>query len=140
MSRALPTAAIEFLRQPQHAVIGWVGKDGRPFTVATWYDWDDGEILVNMDAGRRRLAWLKVGAPVCLTVLDAGNWYRHLSLYGEIARITEDLGLADIDRLALRYTGQPFSNRAKPRVSGSMSIRSWHGWDDAGPWQLGSTP
>ncbi len=140
MSRALPTAAIEFLRRPQHAVIGWVGKDGRPFTVATWYDWDDGEILVNMDAGRRRLQWLEVGAPVSLTVLDADNWYRHLSLYGEVARIAEDLGLADIDRLALRYTGQPFRNRSKPRVSGSMSIHHWHGWDDAGPWKLESTP
>jgi hypothetical protein len=140
MSRELPAAAIEFLRGPQHAVIGWVGKDGRPFTVATWYDWDEGEILVNMDAARRRLAWLEVGAPVSLTVLDADNWYRHLSLYGVIARVAADLGLADIDRLARRYTGQPFGNRSRPRVGARISIDSWHGWDDAGPWMFEPTP
>ena len=69
-----------------------------------------------------------------LTVLDAENWYRHLSLYGEIARVAPDLDLSDIDRLALRYTGQPFRNRTNRRVSAWMTIGSWHGWNDAGPW------
>ncbi len=140
MSRTLPSEAIEFLRRPQHAVIGWTGKDGRAFTVATWYDWDDGAILVNMDAHRRRLAWLAIGAPVSLTALDADNWYRHLSLYGRIARVADDRDLADIDRLARRYTGQPFRHRASPRVSAWMAIDSWHGWDDAGPWHFESMP
>lgn len=140
MSRALPAEAIEFLQRPQHAVIGWTGEDGRPFTVATWYDWDDGVILINMDARRRRLAWLEIGAPISLTALDADNWYRHLSLYGQIAHVAEDRDLADIDRLAHRYTGRPFRNRANPRVSAWMAIDSWHGWDDAGPWQFEPTP
>ncbi len=137
VSDNLPVDVIEFLRGPHHAVIGWVGVGGRPFTVATWYDWDDGEILVNMDATRRRLAWLEVGAPVSLTVLDAENWYRHVSLYGEIAHLADDAGLASIDRLAQRYTGSPFSNRTKARVSAWMRITSWHGWSDAGPWTPG---
>lgn len=140
MSRTLPAEAIAFLGRPQHAVIGWIGTDGHPFTVATWYDWDDGAILVNMDAQRRRLAWLEIGAPVSLTVLDADNWYRHLSLYGQIARVAEDRDLADIDRLARRYTGHPFRNRANARVSAWMAIDSWHGWSDAGPWHLESMP
>ena len=134
VSRTLPGDVIDFLRGPQHAVIGWVGAGGRPFTVATWYDWDDGEILVNMDATRRRLAWLEIGASVSLTVLDAENWYRHVSLYGEITRLTEDVGLVGIDRLAHRYTGGPFRNRASARVSAWISVDSWHGWSDAGPW------
>ena len=140
MSSALPAEAIEFLRRPQHAVIGWTGKDGRPFTVATWYDWDDGAILVNMDARRRRLAWLEVGVPVSLTVLDADNWYRQLSLYGRIAHVADDLELAEIDRLARRYSGQPFRNRSSARVSAWMAIDSWHGWADTGPWNLEPTP
>ena len=134
MSAALPADVIDFLREPQHAVIGWVGADGHPFSVATWYDWDDGEILVNMDATRRRLAWLEAGAAVALTVLEAENWYRHVSLYGEIARLAEDVGLEGIDRLAQRYTGGPFRNRTSARVSAWITIDSWHGWNDAGPW------
>jgi nitroimidazol reductase NimA-like FMN-containing flavoprotein (pyridoxamine 5'-phosphate oxidase superfamily) len=130
----LPADAIEFLRRPQHAVIGWSGRNGRPYTVATWYDWDDGQILINMDAGRKRRAWLQVGAPVSLTVLEAENWYRHLSLYGEIARTCDDAELADIDRLAQRYTSGAYRNRAAPRVSAWIEIDSWHGWIDGKPW------
>jgi hypothetical protein len=136
VNRELPSDAVEFLRAPNHAVIGWSSRKARPFTVATWYDWDDGEILVNMDAGRRRLKSLNVGAPVSLTVLDVGNWYRHLSLYGEIARLAEDTDLTQIDRLAKRYTGQPYSNRTAHRVSAWMRINSWHGWINGKPWLL----
>ena len=139
MSRALPADVIDFLRVPQHAVIGWVGADVRPFSVATWYDWDDGEILVNMDATRRRLAWLNPGAPVSLTVLEAENWYRHVSIYGVIARLADDVGLEGIDRLAQRYTGGPFRNRTSHRVSAWITIDSWHGWSDAGPWPQSHT-
>ena len=133
----LPADVVEFLQRPQHAVIGWVGKDGRPFSVATWYDWDAGEILVNMDAGRRRLAWLNAGASVALTVLEAENWYRHVSLYGGISRVAEDVGLVGIDRLALRYTGGQFRNRTSTRVSAWITVDAWHGWSDAGPWLPG---
>jgi len=137
MSLPLPEDVIGFLRRPQPAVIGWSGQGGRPYTVATWYDWDDGEILINMDATRKRRAWLDVGAPVTLTVLDAQDWYRHVSLYGEVARTRDDVALADIDRLAHRYTGRPHRNRTAARISAWMKITSWHGWVDAGPWPSG---
>jgi hypothetical protein len=76
LNHQLPADVVAFLTGPQHAVIGWLGESGQPLTVATWYDWDDGEILLNMDATRRRLAALGVGARVSLTVLGADNWYR----------------------------------------------------------------
>ena len=110
------------------------GPGGRPRTVATWYDWDDGEVLVNMDATRKRLARLQVGTPVSLTVLDAENWYRHVSLYGEISRKADDGTLADADRLAERYTGAPFSDHTAPRVTAWMRIDSWFGWVGGEPW------
>ena len=134
MASTPPVDVVEFLRRPQHAVVGWSGPGGRPRTVATWYDWDDGEILISMDAMRKRLVWFRVGAPVSLTVLDAENWYRHVSLYGEISRRADDAGLADIDRLAERYTGGPYRNRTAPRVSAWVRIDSWHGWVNGAPW------
>ena len=41
------------LAKPNPAVIGTVTPDGAPNTVATWYLWEDGRVLVNMDEGRR---------------------------------------------------------------------------------------
>jgi PPOX class probable F420-dependent enzyme len=130
----LPEHLIEFLRGPQHAVVGWTLPDGRPRSVATWYDWDDGAILLNMSATRRRARWIDEGVPISLTVLDAANWYRHLSLYGSVARLRDDTDRVEIDRMARRYTGRAYANREDPRVSVWMNIESWHGWDDGKPW------
>jgi hypothetical protein len=44
----LPPNIVELLRRPNPAVIACVRPDGFPMTVATWYDWDDGLVLVNI--------------------------------------------------------------------------------------------
>src|SRR5450759_5097959 len=41
-------------------------------TVATWYDWDDGLILVNMHESRSRLRWLRANPKASLTMLGGG--------------------------------------------------------------------
>ena len=56
--------------------------DGQPVSVATWYLLDGDEVLVNMDAGRRRLDYLRADPRVSLTVLDGADWYSHVSLQG----------------------------------------------------------
>ena len=87
-----------------------------------------------MDAGRRRLASIQMGSPVSLTTLDAENWYRHVSVYGSISEMRPDTKLADIDRLSTRYTGTPYRDRERPRISAWIEINSWHGWIDGEPW------
>jgi PPOX class probable F420-dependent enzyme len=132
----LPPRVVEFLKKPNAAVIACIRPDGFPMTVATWYDWEDGLILVNMHEGRSRLRWMRTNPKVSLTVLDE-DWYRHVSLYGSVVRIAVDTDLDDIDRLCLRYTGKPFSNRRAKRVSAWIEPKGWHGWDDDG--ELAST-
>lgn len=106
-------------------------------TVATWYDWQDGRILVNMRDVRSRLRWMRANPRVSLTVLGE-DWYRHVSLFGSVIKIIDDVTLADIDRLSRRYTGKPFANRAAKRVSAWIEPKGWHGWDDEG--ELSSSP
>jgi hypothetical protein len=64
---------------------------------------------------------------VTLTVL-AEDWYSHVSLQGRVVEMTDDAGLADIDRLAKHYNGRPYSNRERRRVSAWIEIDRWHGW------------
>ena len=127
----LPAQVDAFLRKPNAAVIGVVRPDGFPMTVVTWYDWEDGRVLVNMNESRKRLQWIRRDPKVSLTVFD-DDWYRHVSLWGEVVEINEDRDLADIDRLARRYTGRAFGNRTGRRVSAWIEPRGWHGWDDSG--------
>jgi PPOX class probable F420-dependent enzyme len=128
----LPPAVVDFLKRPNPAVIACIRPDGYPMTVATWYDWQDGLILVNMHEGRSRLRWLRANPKASLTALGDHDWYRHVSLYGSVVRIVDDVDLVDIDRLCVRYTARPFSNRSAKRVSAWIDPYGWHGWDDEG--------
>jgi PPOX class probable F420-dependent enzyme len=133
-SAPLPLEVVELIRRPNPAVVATLRSDGSPHTVATWYDWEDELVLLNMDASRRRLRFMRADARVALTVLDSESWYRHVSLYGVVVRIEQDTELEDIDRLALRYTGAPFRRRDAPRYSAWMQVETWHGWDGGQPW------
>jgi PPOX class probable F420-dependent enzyme len=130
----LPPELVEFLQRPNPAVIASLRPDGSPVTVATWYDWEDGYVLLNMDASRRRLQHMRNDPRVALTVLDDAGWYRHVSLLGVVERIEADESLQDIDRLAFRYTGTPFRSRDAERYSAWVRVDAWHAWDGGGPW------
>ena len=123
----LPDHIRAFLARPQPAVIASVRPDGQPVSVATWYLLDGDDVLVNMDAGRRRLAYLRADPRVSLTVLDRVDWYTHVSLQGRIVRWREDDGLADIDRLSRHYRGVVYSNQDRPRVIAGVAVERWHG-------------
>ena len=117
-----------FLAAPNPAVIATLHPDGHPVTVATWYLLDGDRILVNMDAGRKRLAWLREEPRVSLTVLAEGNWYSHISIQGRVAEWVDDEELADIDRLSRHYGGDPYPVRDRPRVSAWIEVDRVHTW------------
>ena len=127
----LPRKVEQFLKQPNAAVIATLRPDGYPMTVVTWYDWEDGRVLVNMNEVRSRLAWMRRDPRVSLTVFD-DDWYKHVSLYGDVVEIRPDADLMDIDRLAMRYTNRRFGDRQARRVSAWIEPKGWHGWDDTG--------
>ena len=124
----LPPELDAFLRLPNPAVVATIRPDGSPHTVATWYDWDGGRALLNMDESRLRLRFMRRDPRVALTVLGEESWYSHVSLLGRIVSIEDDPDLADIDRLARRYTGRPFRTRDARRVSAWLEPQRWHAW------------
>ena len=124
----IPPEIEAFLREPNPAVVATLRADGSPHSVATWYDWVDGLVLLNMDATRVRLGHLQRDPRVSLTVFEKGDWYHHVSLFGAVERLEDDTDLADIDRLAVRYTGNQYRNRTSPRVSAWMRPERWNQW------------
>jgi PPOX class probable F420-dependent enzyme len=130
----LPEPVLALLAQPNPAVMATIAADGRPVTVATWYLLeDDGTILLGLDAERARLNHLRRDPRVSLTALAKDDWYTHVSLQGRVISIVDDEGLRDIDRLARHYTGRPYRNRERPRVSAHVEIERWHGWRSGAP-------
>ncbi len=130
----LPKSLNRFLAEPNPAVIATLEPDGSPHTVATWYLWDHGRALVNMDESRKRLEHLRRDPRVSLTVLGEDDWSVHVTLSGRVASLDPDPDLAGIDRLSRHYSGQPFTMRDRKRVNAWIEIERWHGWAGAGPW------
>lgn len=128
MSHELPAEAAAFLAKPNPAVMATIRSDGQPVSVATWYLWDSGRVLVNLDAARKRLSHLKRDPRVALTVLDEAGWYTHLSLQGRVVELLDDPDYVDIDRIARHYNGKPYPDRSGTRVSAWIEIDRWHGW------------
>src|SRR2546427_11865616 len=98
----VPPEVGEFLAKPNPAVVATLRPDGSPHTAATWYDWEDGRVLLNMEDTRVRLGYIRDDPRVSLTVLAEQDWYHHVSLMSRSVSIEEDVDLRDIDRLALR--------------------------------------
>jgi PPOX class probable F420-dependent enzyme len=124
----VPPEVDAFLAEANPAVVATVSPAGAPHTAATWYDWEDGRVFLNMDESRLRLRYMRANPAVALTVLADGDWYRQITLLGRVVSIEDDPDLAGIDRLSIRYGGGPFHNRDARRVSAWMEPERWSGW------------
>ena len=124
----LPPRLDAFLAKPNASVIATVRPDGSPVTVATWYVWEGGRVLVSMDESRKRLEHMRAEPRVSLTVMDLSDWSAHVSLQGSVISIEEDAGLRDIDRIAVHYTGEPYYVRDRRRFSAWIEVEQWHAW------------
>ena len=79
----LPADVAELFARPNPAVVAVLMPSGAPMSVATWYlVEDDGTVLLNMDAGRARLDWMRDRPEVALTALKEDEWYTHVSVRG----------------------------------------------------------
>ncbi|MFE7930236.1 PPOX class F420-dependent oxidoreductase [Streptomyces sp. NPDC057456] len=124
----LPPEAVELLGRPNPCVMATLRSDGAPVSTPTWYVWEDGRVLISLDESRVRLQHLRRDPRLTLTVLDSADWYTHVTLIGRVAELHEDEGLADIDRISTHYTGKPYPDRVRSRVSAWIEIDRWHGW------------
>lgn len=128
MSKTLSPDARAMLAKANPAVIATTRRDGQPVTAATWYLMRDDRVLVNMDAGRKRLEHIRNDPRVSLTVIDESDWYTHVTVIGRVVELYDDEGLADIDALSRHYTGDQYPRRDRPRVSALVEIDRVHGW------------
>ncbi|MFC4556268.1 PPOX class F420-dependent oxidoreductase [Georgenia faecalis] len=124
----LPDDVITMLERPNPAVMATVRKDGSPVTAATWYLWEDGRVLLNLDETRVRLQHIRRDPRVSLTVLAGDDWHSHITLVGRITELRPDADRSDIDRISQHYTGNAYPDRVGARWSAWMEIDRWYGW------------
>lgn len=126
--RPMPDAVAEFLAEPNYATIASLKADGQPVSVPTWYMFENGRILVNMDESRKRLGYLRNDPRVSLSAMDPDDWVTHVSIQGRVVEFVDDPSHTDIDRIARHYTGKPYYDREGKRISAWIEIDRWHAW------------
>ncbi len=79
-----------------------------PHVTPVWidYDADTGHLLINTERGRRKTKNVERNPSVGVSMVDPGNPYRFLSVFGDVDEITTEGAREHIDVLAKRYMGE----------------------------------
>ena len=101
--------------------------DGAPRSVATWYLWDEGRILLSLDARRTRLDDLRRDPRMSLTVLDGKDWYGHVSIRAP-SRSRTTRSWRPSTGWRSTTCGRPYPDRRRPRVTAWMTVERVHTW------------
>jgi PPOX class probable F420-dependent enzyme len=87
--------------------------DGSPHSVAVWVGLEDDRVAFFTQTQSQKARNLARDGRVAISITDHDNPYRGARIRGRLAETLEgDEALEVIDRLAVRYTGQPFPMRS----------------------------
>jgi PPOX class probable F420-dependent enzyme len=115
----IPEKFQDLFHKKAFAQLATLMPDGSPQVSPVWVDYDGKYILVNTAKGRVKDRNMRRDRRVGVDLLDPDNPYRHLSIRGRVAEITERGADAHIDKMAKKYLGQdkyPYRSAGEVRV------------------------
>lgn len=115
----LSAAERAFLESPFVGVVTTLQRDGSPQSTVVWVDVDDEGVSINTAHGRVKPRNLARDPRISLVVVDPGDPYRWVKVNGT-GILVDDGAEEHIDRLSLKYTGNPvYANHSpdEPRVT-----------------------
>ncbi len=114
---AIPEKFLDLFQKISFAHLATLMPDGSPQVTPVWFEYDGKYVLVNSAKGRTKDRNMRRDARVSLDVQDPDNPYRHVSIRGRVAEITEQGADAHIDRLARKYLNlERYPNRQPGEV------------------------
>lgn len=125
---ALPSHVLDFVSQPNPAVMSTLSSDGRPVSVQVVYLVEDTHhIILSIAAGNSRggrLEHLRADPRMSITILGREDWTQAVSILGTAIEFFDDAKLALIDMMAVHYFGAAYAKR-DPRVAVRVRIDEW---------------
>jgi PPOX class probable F420-dependent enzyme len=104
-------------------VLATISPSGKPQATPIWFMVDGDHILVNTAQGRVKLRNLRANPHVALAIYDRDDPYKHVQIRGTVVSVDKANGARDIDRLSLRYGGQPFKYQPGVTPADRVSVR-----------------
>ncbi len=115
---------VEFLREPNVAVLSTVRSNGRPHVTAVWYEYDGREFIVSTMRGTQKFANVSRKGFAALCIATQQMPYRQVIVEGT-ARIGSPVDNVWRERVAVRYLGES-AGRAYVRESGDWDVVAIH--------------
>jgi PPOX class probable F420-dependent enzyme len=124
MIPTIPEEFMDLVTRPVVVTLVTVMPDGQPQATPVWFSYDGTYILVNTARGRQKDRNMKNRAKVTVLAVDPENPYRYIEIRGEVAGEDEENGVAHINELSHKYTGNPdyYSSRPERRYEETRVI------------------
>ena len=110
---SLPAEMRELLEARNFAHVATVLPDGSPHSVPIWIGLEGDHVVFFTQTQSRKARNLERDKRVAISLIDLEQPYRAAHLRGQVVRTVEgEEALELIDRLAVKYTGEPFPMRS----------------------------
>ena len=104
----------QFVQEVFPAVVATRWPNGSVHTNPVWFEYEDGYFWLNTFRGSRWLENIRREGEVTLALLDPHDMYRWAEVRGKLVNATEEGGQEHIDKLSMRYRGQPYDRSYMP--------------------------
>ncbi len=115
MPESIPKDLTDLLTTNVLGHVSAIRRDGTMAQYLMWVDYDGKHVLTSSMVGSRKAANWRRNPQVSLSVADRDDDWRFLIIRGRVVDTRPDEGLAFIDKMSVRYTGQAYRFRERPR-------------------------
>jgi PPOX class probable F420-dependent enzyme len=125
----IPEKYLDIFQKKSFAQLATLMPDGSPHVAPVWVDYDGKYIVINTAKGRVKDRNMRRDPRVGIDLLDPDNPYRHLSIRGRVAEITETGADDQIDKMTKKYMGQdryPYRGNGEVRVIYKIEPQAVH--------------
>jgi hypothetical protein len=120
------------------AIVTTLNDGGAPEMTPVWYEFADGQILLNGDKTRIWMARMEKTGRATFFVIDRDNMWRWVQVYGRVLEVRDDPGGDHINHLSHRYRGRDYPGERSTRRTVTIEITSIKGADGSrdNPWDV----
>ena len=114
-SLTIPDDLLDLVTTDRVGAVAWVRSDGTVVTHLMWIDWDREHLLTSSPIGYRKGQHARRDGNVSVVAVDRDDPWRFVNIRGRVTDIVPDEDLQFIDKMSVRYTGQPYFRRGFER-------------------------
>lgn len=111
----VPAELVDLLTGSTLGHVTVVTPKGTLISHIMWVDYDGGRVMTSSRVGSAKGKALRADPRVSISVVDAANPWRWVSVSGRVVEIVPDTDLVFIDKMSRRYTGRDYMMREMPR-------------------------